>query len=125
MDQRFRNIFDVFYNGGYPINAVSGVDLNNDGILNDRPLFRGRNDVTGPGLVQVDARLQRTFVVRERFRVVSLLEAENALNHTNASCSTAGGCSGAVVNTAGAADFGRVISARTARNAQFGFKILF
>ncbi|HKE27866.1 MAG TPA: carboxypeptidase regulatory-like domain-containing protein [Bryobacteraceae bacterium] len=114
-----------FYNSGYPVNAVAGVDLNNDGILNDRPLFRGRNDVTGPGLVQVDARVQRTFIVRERYRAVGLLEAENALNHTNASCSTAGGCSGAVINTAGAADFGRMISARTARNVQFGFKVLF
>jgi hypothetical protein len=56
---------------------------------------------------------------------VSLLEAENALNHTNANCSTAGGCSGAVVNTATAVDFGRITSARTARNVQFGFKFVF
>jgi hypothetical protein len=115
----------VFYNSGYPVNAVSGVDLNNDGISNDRPLFRGRNDARGPGLVQFDARLQRSFVIRERFRVVGLLEAENAFNHTNAGCSTAGGCSGAVVNTATAADFGRITSARTARNVQFGFKVMF
>jgi hypothetical protein len=115
----------IFYNSGYPVNAVSGIDLNNDGITNDRPLFRGRNDVQGPGLMQIDARLQRTFVVRERYRVVGLLEAENALNHTNAGCSTAGGCSGAVVNTATAVDFGRITSARTARNVQFGFKVLF
>ncbi len=114
-----------FYNSGYPINAVSGIDLNNDGITNDRPLFRGRNDVAGPGLAQVDARLQRTFLIRERYRIVGLLEAENALNHTNAACSTAGGCSGAVVNTATAVDFGRMTSARTSRNVQFGFKFLF
>jgi hypothetical protein len=115
----------AFYNSGYPINAVSGVDLNNDGISNDRPLFRGRNDVSGPGLLQFDARLQRTFAIRERYRLVGLLEAENALNHLNASCSTAGGCSGAVVNTATAADFGRITGARTARNVQFGVKFLF
>jgi hypothetical protein len=115
----------IFYNSGYPINAVSGVDLNNDGISNDRPLFRGRNDVSGPGLTQFDARLQRSFTVKERYRVVGLLEAENALNHTNAACSTAGGCSGAVVSTATAADFGRITSARTSRNVQFGFKVVF
>jgi Carboxypeptidase regulatory-like domain len=115
----------IFFNSGYPINAVSGIDLNNDGILNDRPLFRGRNDVAGPGLTQIDARLQRSFTIREKYRAVALLEAENALNHTNANCSTASGCSGAVVNTATAADFGRLTSARTARNVQFGFKFLF
>ncbi len=115
----------TFFNSGYPINAVSGVDLNNDGISNDRPLFRGRNDRVGPGLFQIDARLQRSFTIRERYRLVGLLEAENALNHTNAACSTAGGCSGAVVNTATAVDFGRITSARTARNVQFGFKFVF
>jgi len=115
----------IFYNSGYPINAVSGIDLNNDGITNDRPLFRGRNDTYGPGLTQIDGRIQRTFTVRDRYRIVGLLEAENALNHTNASCSTAGGCSGAVVNTATAPDFGRITGARTARNVQFGFKFVF
>jgi hypothetical protein len=115
----------MFYNSGYPINAVSGIDLNNDGISNDRPLFRGRNDITGPGLVQIDARIQRSFAIKERYRVVALLEAENAVNHTNAACSTASGCTGAVVNTATAVDFGRITSARTARNVQFGFKFLF
>jgi hypothetical protein len=115
----------IFFNSGYPINAVSGIDLNNDGITNDRPLFRGRNDTQGPGLTQIDGRLQRTFTIREHLRIVGLLEAENAFNHTNASCSTAGGCSGAVLSTAGAADFGRITSARTARNVQFGLKFVF
>jgi Carboxypeptidase regulatory-like domain len=115
----------IFFNSGYPVNAVSGIDLNADGITNDRPLFRGRNDVRGPGLTQFDARIQRTFLFRERYRLVGLLEAENALNHTNAACSTASGCTGAVVNTATAADFGRITSARTARNVQFGFKVVF
>ena len=115
----------IFYNSGYPINTVSGVDLNNDGNNNDRPLFRGRNDLAGPGLIQMDARLQRAFTVKERYRIIGLLEAENALNHTNAACSTASGCTGAVVHTAGASDFGRITNARTSRNVQFGFKFVF
>jgi len=115
----------IFFNSGYPVNAVSGIDLNNDGLTNDRPLFRGRNDTAGPGLMQVDLRLQRSFQIKERYKLVALIEAENAFNHTNASCSTAGGCSGAVVNTATAVDFGRLTGARTARNLQFGFKFLF
>jgi hypothetical protein len=115
----------IFFNSGYPINSVSGIDLNNDGITNDRPLFRGRNDVSGPGLTQIDARLQRSFTIREHYRLVGIFEAENALNHTNAACSTASGCSGAVVSTATAVDFGRITSARTARNVQFGCKFVF
>jgi hypothetical protein len=35
---------------------ASGIDLNSDGVLNDRPLFRGRDDVTGPAIRQLDAR---------------------------------------------------------------------
>jgi hypothetical protein len=115
----------IFYNSGFPINVVSGIDLNNDGVLNDRPLFRGRDDTTGPGLFQVDMRLTRSFTVKERYRVMGVVEAENLLNSTNANCSTAGGCSGAVVNTATAPDFGRLVSARTARNLQLGLKFTF
>jgi hypothetical protein len=115
----------IFFNSGYPITAQAGVDLNADGVLNDRPLFRGRNDTPGPGLTQIDARIQREFRFHERYRIIGLLEAENALNHTNAACSTAGGCTGAVVNVATAPDFGRITSARTARNVQFGCKFVF
>lgn len=115
----------LFYNSGSPINVVSGIDLNNDGVLNDRPLYRGRDDTTGPGLFQVDMRLTRSFAIRERYRAMGIVEAENLLNSTNANCSTASGCSGAVVNTATAVDFGRLLSARTARNLQLGLKFTF
>ena len=125
----FMNGFELsstmFYNSGYPINVTSGIDLNKDGNLNDRPLFTGRNSVTGPQILQVDARLQRAFLVREKYRLVGSFETENLLNSTNADCSTSGGCTGAVVNTATAVDFGRVTSARTARNVQFGVKVTF
>ncbi len=115
----------MFYNSGYPINVTSGIDLNKDGNHNDRPLFTGRNNVIGPQILQVDARLQRAFIVRERYRLIGSFEAENLLNSTNPNCSTSGGCTGAVVSTAGAVDFGRVTSARTARNVQFGIKVTF
>jgi hypothetical protein len=76
-------------------------------------------------MLQLDGRIQRTFTIRERYRLTGLFEAENMFNHTNPNCSTATGCTSAVVNTAGAVDFGRLTSARTARNVQFGFKITF
>jgi hypothetical protein len=115
----------TFYNSGYPINIVSGVDLNNDGNLNDRPLYVARNSTYGPSMLQIDTRLARSFMVRDHYRLQAVLEAENLLNSTNANCSTTTGCTSAVVNTAGAADFGRITSARTARNVQFGLKLNF
>ena len=115
----------TYYNSGYPINATAGADLNNDGVLNDRPLFRGRNDVGGPSLVQLDLRLSRNFLLRDRYQLAALIETENTLNSTNPNCSITSGCTGAVVNNATAADFGRVTSARSARNVQFGFRFRF
>jgi hypothetical protein len=115
----------MLYNSGYPINTIAGTDLNKDGNLNDRPLYTARNSVRGPSILEVDARLQRAFVIGDRYRLIGSLETENLLNSTNAACSTSGGCTGAVVNTAGAPDFGRITGARTARNVQFGVKFTF
>lgn len=76
-------------------------------------------------MLEVDARIQRAFKVRETYRLIGSLETENLLNSTNASCSTSGGCTGAGVSTAGAVDFGRITSARTSRNVQFRVEIYF
>ncbi len=115
----------LLYNSGYPINTTTGIDLNKDGNLNDRPLFAARNSIVGPSIRELDGRLQRTFTIREQVRLIGSIETENLLNSTNPSCSTSGGCTGAVVSTAGAVDFGRITSARTARNVQFGIKMTF
>jgi hypothetical protein len=115
----------MLYNSGYPINMTAGTDLNKDGNLNDRPLFTARNGFRGPSILEVDARLQRAFLIREQYKLIGSFETENLLNSTNTSCSTSGGCTGAVVNTAGAPDFGRITGARTARNVQFGVKFTF
>ncbi|MHB8887887.1 MAG: TonB-dependent receptor [Acidobacteriaceae bacterium] len=114
-----------FYNSGFPINEVSGVDLNKDGILNDRPLFVARNSFRGPGLSEADAQLMRNFNFRERYHLSVFGAAENILNTSNANCNTSSGCTGAVIHTAGASDFGRVVSARTSRNVQAGLKFSF
>lgn len=114
----------VFYNSGFPVNALAGADLNNDLALNDRLPFRGRNAFTGPDYFQVDLRLSR----RIRFSAASslelMVESENLLNRLNASCSIAG-CTGAVVNRDGAADFGRITGTRPGRYVQVGGRFLF
>lgn len=114
----------VFYNSGFPVNATAGADLNNDLVLNDRALFRGRNAFVGPNYFQVDMRLSRRVRIADIGTIELMVESENLLNRLNASCSIAG-CTGAVVNRDGAADFGRITGTRPGRYVQFGARVLF
>jgi outer membrane receptor protein involved in Fe transport len=109
---------------GFPVNATQGGDLNGDGINNDRPLFRGRNDTPGYGFKEINLRISRAFRVSERLSLEIIGEAENLLNSTNAACTTAG-CSGAVVSAASAPDFTRITSTTDSRQVQLGGRIRF
>ncbi len=114
----------TFYNSGYPINAQAGTDLNNDLVLNDRIVGRSRNAFQGPSFFQIDVRLARRIKIREKQTLELISESENLLNRFNPGCSIAG-CTGAVVNRDGAADFGRVTSTRPGRVFQFGMRYMF
>jgi hypothetical protein len=114
----------MFYNSGFPVNGTAGADLNNDLVLNDRALFRGRNAFTGPDYFQVDLRLSRRIRFTPASSLELMVESENLFNRLNASCSIAG-CTGAVVNRDGAADFGRITGTRPGRYIQFGARVLF
>ncbi len=114
-----------FYNSGFPINPVAGTDLNNDGVLNDRPLFVARNSFRGRYLSQLDGQAMRNFTVHDRFHLTAFAAAENLLNTNNLNCNTTSGCTGAVINNVNAPDFGREVSARTSRNVQVGVKAIF
>lgn len=110
---------------GFPVNVVSGSDLNGDLVNNDRPDFRQRNDTRGPAFKELNLRVSRTFTLnRERLRLELIGEAENLLNSTNAACGISG-CTGAVVNRFGAPDFLRITSALNSRQIQLGARILF
>jgi carboxypeptidase family protein/TonB-dependent receptor-like protein len=110
---------------GFRVNVVAGQDLNGDLVNNDRPLFRGRNDVEGPGFQEFNLRVSRNFkLYGERLNLEIIGEAENLFNHTNAACGV-GGCVGAVVNRFGASDFLRVTSATNSRQIQLGGRIRF
>jgi hypothetical protein len=114
----------VFFNSGYMVNPLAGTDLNNDLVLNDRLPFRARNSVNGPGFFQTDFRLTRRFRFAESHSLELISEAENLTNRLNAGCSITG-CTGAVVNRDGAADFGRITATRPGRNFQFGMRYSF
>ena len=115
---------NVTLTSAFPVNVVQGSDLNGDGINNDRPLFRGRNDTPGYGFKEVNLRISRTFRLTERFKLEIIGEAENLLNSLNAACTTAG-CTGAVVNTFNAPDFKRITSATDSRQIQLGGRFRF
>jgi hypothetical protein len=113
-----------FYNSGYPINALAGADLNNDLVLNDRIVGRGRNAFQGPNFAQMDLRLARKIKIFEGQTLELIAESENFLNRFNPGCSIAS-CTGAVVNRDGAADFGRITATRPGRVFQFGMRYSF
>lgn len=115
----------LFSNSGYPIDVTAGTDLNGDLILNDRPLFVGRNAVVGPSYFQWDARLARRLRFNERYEMELIAESENLSNRFNPNCNPTGGCSGAVVRLGTAADFGRITSVRANRVFQFGARFKF
>lgn len=68
---------------GLPINPLTGVDNDGDGISSDRPVGLSRNSFTGPLQAQTDFALMRTFSIRERFRLETRAEFANVFNHNN------------------------------------------
>jgi outer membrane receptor protein involved in Fe transport len=115
---------NLTFTTAFPVNVVQGSDLNGDGINNDRPLFRGRNDTPGYGFKEVNLRISRTFQFSDRYSLEMIGEAENLLNSLNAACTTAG-CTGAVVNSFNAQDFKRITAATDSRQIQVGGRIRF
>ena len=115
---------DATVYSSFPVNATAGVDLNKDGQLNDRPLFTGRNAFRAPLFRLVNMRASRTLKYHERYSLEAMAETINLFNSKNAACNL-NGCTSAVVSTAGAADFGRVLSAYEARQLQVGARFRF
>lgn len=90
----------------------------------------GRNTVIGPGLVQIDASLLKSFYFTERTRLQFRLEAFNAPNHTNLGAPNttgpaeirADGTLSAPIN----ANFGRITGTSTRmREMQLALKLIF
>ena len=89
----------------------------------------GRNELRGPGTVNVDVALSRIFGITERFRLEARAEAFNIINHAN----FVGGISPAgtvaaftTMNTnLSSASFGQVQAAFDPRILQFALKVYF
>ena len=87
----------------------------------------GRNTMTGPGLVQMDAFLARQFNVPhagERARLEFRIEAYNCSNHTNFNLPDPSRMQ-VFSRTSTPEDVGRITSAGASREIQMGVKLLF
>jgi hypothetical protein len=107
---------------GLPFNITTGFDNNGDTVANDRPDGVARNSGRGPGVVQLDVRLAKSFSFRRKDepRKHDALEVTadvfNALNRTNLTH---------VVGVLSSPFFGRGNSAASARTVQFSARYLF
>lgn len=68
---------------GRPWNLLAGVDLNRNGDANDRPAGLGRNVGVTPAFYNLDVRLARRCINRDRFKLEGIVEAFNLFNRTN------------------------------------------
>ena len=104
-----------------PFNITTGLDTNNDGVANDRPLGVVRNTGDGPMYASVDIRLSKRFVLGGRREhgtryLETRVDAFNALNHVNATN---------FVGVLSSPLFGRANSALPARQIQLSMKASF
>jgi hypothetical protein len=72
-------------NSGLPFNIRSNVDLNKDGVLNDRPIGIERNSGRLGNVTNLDLRYSRFLPVRGTWRGELFFEAKNLFNVENVS----------------------------------------
>lgn len=87
-------------------------------------LGRTLPDVRAPGVINVDASLLKNWTVRERLTVQFRAEAFNAPNHVSYGFPNTG-FTPARDGSNGNTNAGRITSARSPRNGQFGLKLIF
>jgi hypothetical protein len=70
------------FNSGLPVNITTspGRDLNQDGVVNDRPLFVSRNSLYLPARKNVDLRYTRWVPLRGSLRGEVIAELKNVFN---------------------------------------------
>jgi Carboxypeptidase regulatory-like domain len=72
------------YGSGFPFNLLAGTDVNGDRhSTNDRPIGAGRNTGLGPNYIDLDLRLTKSFMLRERSQLLVVAEGFNLFNRAN------------------------------------------
>jgi hypothetical protein len=110
---------------GLPVNALTGVDNNGDGLNRDRPAGFGRNAFRGTAQPSFDLSLSRQFAITESARCELRADGFNLFNNQNYySFNTVYG-NGAVPAAAFLRPNGGVANIDPARQFTFGVKLLF
>ncbi len=103
---------------GFPYTAGAKVPIDQDGNGNfdGRDLQAGRNAFSAPPFVNMDLRVARTWVVRERFKIQGLFEFFNLLNNGNPA---------AIQSNQSVVGFGTISQRLPGREGQVGLKFEF
>jgi len=67
----------------YTAQATNPVDQDGNGNYSGRDLLTGRNQFTSPLFSNQDLRIERTFAIRERFKIEPIFEFFNLFNNAN------------------------------------------
>jgi hypothetical protein len=121
------------FTAGRPITARTGVDSNQDGVVNDRPVVNGvmfkRNSFRNKGFQDVGLRLQKSFTLpMERGRISLSADAFNVFNFKNvwmASAQTYGTATFMQVKDAAGNYLSNVAVANDSRTIQLGVRFQF
>ena len=129
LNARLRVPFDIdvapvlFMSSGQPLDVVSGLDVNGDTIVNDRPAGVTRNSARTSGFKQLDLGISRSFPLGGR-RIEARAEMFNVLNTTNFSGFFNFGASGVRPDEQGVLAFQPTV-AGPARQVQFDVLVRF
>jgi hypothetical protein len=80
---QFSSLFRAQSGFRYTDVAARPIDQDGNGNFGPRNLKTGRNAFTAPLFVNMDLRVAKTFVIRERFRVQGLFEFFNLFNNAD------------------------------------------
>ncbi|MGH9744197.1 MAG: hypothetical protein ACRD51_17790, partial [Candidatus Acidiferrum sp.] len=114
---QFSSLFRAQSGFRYTASAVQPIDEDGNGNFGPRDLQTGRNAFSAPPFVNMDLRVEKTWVVRERFKIQGLFEFFNILNNANAAAMQS--------QQSQAATFGTVSQFLPGREGQVGLKLEF
>lgn len=110
---------------GLPVNALTGLDNNGDGLLRDRPAGFGRNAFRGTPQRSVDMSISRSIAIGEKARVEARADAFNLLNNQNYYTFNAVYGNAAVPSATFLRPLGGIANVDPARQFTFGAKLIF
>jgi hypothetical protein len=111
------NIFRAQSGFHYTASSAQPIDQDGNSNFDGRDLKTARNGFTAPSFVNMDMRIARTWVFRERFKVQGLFEFFNLFNNANPAAIQ--------IEQSQAATFGTVSQRLPGREGQVGLKLEF